>query len=115
MANGLNVILGKAKAAGLSCGLSASRNINIFYYLQLNRDKGDNHKEWILHTFEMCSRLKINYKKSQICFVGNVSMKALIVERILGCTWGEFQIKYLGSSEKVMFEGGPVQNDGANT
>lgn len=42
-------------------------------------------------------------------------LKALIVERILGCTWGEFQIKYLGSSEKVMFEGGPVQNDGANT
>lgn len=99
----MSALVEKVKEVGLVRGLSAVRNINITN-IQYADDTMIFAKttieevvvwKWILHTFEMWFGLKINYNKSQIFFVGEIDMKAIIVEKILGCSRGEFPMKYL--------------------
>lgn len=52
--------------------------------------------KWILHTFEIWFALKINYEKKSNILSRRGEYKDGDSRKILGCSRGEFWIKYLG-------------------
>lgn len=73
--------------------LHASRNISIINLqyadntLLFGRFKMDQaiQLKWILHMFELWSRLRINFNKSQLLFLGERDLSTKIIEKIMDC------------------------------
>ncbi|KAL9686487.1 hypothetical protein QQ045_023947 [Rhodiola kirilowii] len=104
-AEGLSKILNKAKEDGFLSGIEWVKNGDRMTHLQFADDtvlfcnaemKEVQFLTMILHAFEGCSGLKINFGKSMCYGIGLEEEEIKSFAEVLGCPVGSFPMKYLG-------------------